>query len=76
MDTKVQGRMDECKQLTELLTQDPQCTDEMRRRVREQLRDVVGKLWDDHRNYMGDRKKHRECIWMVLNNGLKALTLN
>ena len=74
MDTKVQGRLEECKLLTEMLTQE-QTTDELRKKVREQLEDVVGKLWDDHKKYMGPKKKEREYIWLVLNNGLKALTL-
>ena len=72
MDTKIQLRLDECKELTSLLTHEPPFSDELRKRVREQLRQVVSQLWDDHKKYMG-HKTHRECIWLVLNNGLAAL---
>ena len=41
--------------------------------MREQLKQVVSQLWDDHRTYMGDRKKERQVIWQVLSNGLAAL---
>jgi hypothetical protein len=73
MDTKIQGRLEECKELTKLLNHEPRFSDEFRKTVREQLRGVVSQLWEDHQKYMGPYKEQRECIWQVLNSGLAAL---
>jgi hypothetical protein len=73
MDTKIQARLEECKELTKLLTHEPNLSDELRKSLREQLRGVGSKLWGDHQKYMGPYKEHRECIWHVLNGGLAAL---
>ena len=73
MDTKIQSRLEECKELTKLLTHEPAFSDELRKKLREQLKQVVSQLWDDHRTYMGDRKKERQVIWQVLSKGLAAL---
>ena len=73
MDTENQARLEECKELTKLLTHEPNLTVKLRKMLREQLKDVVSKLWGDHQKYMGPYKEQRECIWLVLNNGLAAL---
>jgi len=73
MDTKVQARLEECKELTKLLNHEPHFSDELRKKVREQLKEVVSQLWGDHQNYMGPYKHERQLIWTILNNGIKAL---
>ena len=73
MDTQIQARLEECKDLTKQLTHEPNLTDELRKKLREQLKEVVIQLREDHIKYMGPRNTEREFIWLVLNSGPAAL---